>query len=606
MQHDNEQKYRELFESLNDGICILDAEGKVLDYNNAFELILGYDQNDLKNINILDITYGLNKPRARAIFEKLRKEGFYKRYEGRAIRKDKSVIWVEVNSTMIYDEQGVFIGSRDVVRDISQRKKLEEDLRLKNIVLKRYGDQLLKKTVELNRFFTLSNDLICVLKPDDYIKRMNPAFAKITGYTRKELFAIPFFEKIHIEDLETTIEAIAALRKGCNISAFENRYLTKHKKYRYFSWRAVLDDKTKLLYLSGSDITLAQEAIKEMADIQYALDQSSIVAATNSKGVITYVNDTFCKISKYSREELVGNTHKLINSGYHDSAFMQDLWKTISSGKVWNGEIKNKAKDGSFYWVDTTIVPRLGENGSPYQYVAIRNDITARKIAEEELKKSQKNLLELTIHAEKEREKERARIALDLHDDLGQNLTALSLSVGWLNQKNLDNNPDVKTKIVDMTKAIAAAICQVQTIASKLRPSVLDNLGLAEAVIWQVREFEKISDLPVELVIEPKDLVVNIDATILIFRVLQETLTNIARYAQATKVVVLLLGNEKSILLNVKDNGIGISSEALHSHQSFGLNGMRERVRWGGGKMDIKCLYKRGTEITVELPLESE
>ena len=132
-----------------------------------------------------------------------------------------------------------------------------------------------------------------------------------------------------------------------------------------------------------------EDIYRDISDYRFALDESSIVAVTSHKGIILHVNDNFCKISKYTKKELIGQDHRIINSGYHSKEFIRELWETIANGKIWKGEMKNKAKDGTIYWVDTTIVPFLNEHGKPYKYLAIRSDITQRKNSLEELEASE-------------------------------------------------------------------------------------------------------------------------------------------------------------------------------------------------------------------------
>lgn len=151
----------------------------------------------------------------------------------------------------------------------------------------------------------------------------------------------------------------------------------------------ILKDRMARLPAAIGAAIIQRKSLKDLADYKYALDESAIVAITDQKGIIIHANENFCRISKYSREELLGKDHRILNSGYHSASYMKNLWLTIAHGHIWRGEFRNKAKDGTLYWVDSIIIPFLNENQKPYQYLSIRYDITERKKAEQELLQTQ-------------------------------------------------------------------------------------------------------------------------------------------------------------------------------------------------------------------------
>jgi len=247
--------------------------------------------------------------------------------------------------------------------------------------------------------------LILIDKALNIVFRSHSA-EKITGWTVKNWGWNTMMENIHLSDRERVWSVFNDLAKKPGHSA-ECLFRAKHYGGHYIWLECIFtnfftDPDIEAMLWNFREITgkkladeLLHQSLKELSDYKYALDESAIVSITDQKGIINYVNDTFCRISKYSMEELIGQDHRIINSAYHNKAYIRNLWTTIASGKIWKGEFRNKAKDGSFYWVYATIVPFLNKKGKPYQYLSVRFDITGRKKAVIELEDSEKKYSEL-------------------------------------------------------------------------------------------------------------------------------------------------------------------------------------------------------------------
>lgn len=341
---------------------------------------------------------------------------------------------------------------------------------------------------------------------------------------------------------------------------------------------------------SGNDLTSLElelkETMQELVDIKFALDESSIVAITDSRGIITYINDQFCNISKYSREELIGQDHRIINSGYHSKEFFKEMWRTIGAGKVWKGEIRNRAKDGTYYWMDTTIVPFLNNQGKPYQYLAIRYEISNRKRIEQELQNMMVRIIDV-------QEEERKRLSRNLHDGIGQNLYSHLITINRL-LSELDH-----PLLQQMQKEATELIEEIREISWELRPSVLDDLGLVPAIRSFLSRFSEHYHIDVyfDCVLRRR---LNISIELTIYRVIQEALTNIRKYAHVTEAWVTIREFDDVIRVMVEDKGKGF--EQKEQSIGVGLFSMDERARSVGGDLSIDAAPGMGTKIILEVP----
>lgn len=360
---------------------------------------------------------------------------------------------------------------------------------------------------------------------------------------------------------------------------------------------------------------------KDFASVRSALDEAAIVAITDKEGVITYANKKFCAISKYSVDELIGQSHRIINSGYHTKEFFIEMWKTISSGKTWEGEIRNRAKDGSHYWVNTTIVPFLDENGKPEQYVAVRYEITERKMAEEQLKINAKKL----EFSNRELQDFASVAAHDLQEPLRKIQSFSDRLITRASELTPDNR-DYLERIQSSAKRMATLISELLTysrVTTRAQPYAPVDLN---EVVKNV-----ISDLEIRLEqskgrVEFANLA-TIDADALQMHQLFLNLTNNAlkfhkpNETPHVRISTRLfeIGRGKKLCeISIQDNGIGFEEkyldriftifQRLHGRQEYegtgvGLAVCRKIVDRHGGTITAKSSPGAGATFLVTLPL---
>jgi two-component system sensor histidine kinase UhpB len=345
--------------------------------------------------------------------------------------------------------------------------------------------------------------------------------------------------------------------------------------------------------------------LKESEERYKALfDRSlSYIYVLDFNGQFIDANDATLKALGYKKKEILSlNFASLIDKSQLPQA-RQSLEEIIRTGhqKV-PAEYEIRRKDGHYIWVETEG-SLIYKDGKPYAVQGIARDITERKEAEETLRESREQLRNLASHLQSIREEERTVIAREIHDELGQALTAIKMDLSWLNKRIPEEQSSMLKKTESMSELIDSTIQTVQRISAELRPGLLDDIGLLAAIEWQAEEFKKRTGIAYDLSVGSQNIILESERSTAIFRIFQETLTNITRHAQATKVKISLLKKGNRVELKIKDNGKGISEEKISDPKSLGLMGIQERVYFLGGDIEIKGIQGKGTTISVSIPL---
>ena len=360
-----------------------------------------------------------------------------------------------------------------------------------------------------------------------------------------------------------------------------------------------------------------QEMLRYQADIIHSTAQAII--SRRPDGIIVNWNLAAARIFGYTPEEAIGHNISLI---YPDAALPRQVGlaqRALRGEPIINFPTRRRRKDGAEIDVEVTISPIRRFDGSIAGTSAIYSDITERKRMEADMhrllheqqradalvRESRDRLRELSSALQTIREEEKTRIARELHDELGQALTALKMDIAALETElNLDPAQDVLRKRTEgMKQLIDATVTSVRRIAADLRPVMLDNLGLAPTLEWLAKEFAGRSGIRIDLDIPDEDLGMNGDAATAIFRIVQEALTNVSRHAGADRVGIEVRRRSGSVVVRISDNGKGFIEADTRNERSFGLLGMRERAYVLGGELTVSSTAQKGTQIEAVIPI---
>lgn len=580
---------KSIIETTHDGFWLVDTRGNLLEANQAYADISGYTVDELAGMHVSQLEAKEQSiDEVGAHITKIIAEG-YDVFETRHRHKDGHEIDIEVSTTFMRDSQLFVV----FCRDITGRKRSEEEL-----------------CIAAAAFET--QDAIMITDAGGNIIRINHAFSAITGYSPEEVLGKKQGAMNSGQGGQGS--CIDALQQSIRDGSWAGEVFDQRKNGQiYPKWMTVTAIKNERQETTHhvsifSDITARKQVeearLRENEErFRGTLEQATVgIVHASLDGCFMQVNRKFCEITGYARDELI---HK----HFRDITFPADLDENIRciqqllAGEIptFSMEKRYVRKDQSLVWVNLTVSLLRDADGIPKYTIGVIEDITGRKQAERDILESYEQLRGLSAHLQVVREEERIIIAREVHDELGQVLTALRMKIAMLRMQAGANDPVLTGQVQDMVQLVDRAIQGVRDVAASLRPSALD-MGIVSALEWLCNDFTAHNGIPCTL--HEADIEIELDElrAVAVFRVVQEALTNVVRHAGAGRVEVELKQMNGCVSVVVRDNGRGFDPSAHAHKKTFGLLGMSERAIALGGKIAINSTPGHGTEISILLP----
>jgi PAS domain S-box-containing protein len=493
-------------------------------------------------------------------------------------------------------------GGGRILYDLSKRRQAERD-----VLAGRAREALILRTVPVVMYSAKPSGDYGALWVSENIEA-------VTGYAPRFFLddSSLWVSRLHPHDHEKTLKGFEMLLHDGTL-AVEYRWQTRSGEYRWFRDEAVLirrsDGTPQEIVGLWTDVTKrkqASELIRRQSDIINQIQET--VIAIDLGGRVMNWNRGAERMLGYSQEEALGKHISFIYPEEDREFLEREVLGPVKAKGTHQVEVRRLIKSGALRVAQLSLTLLRDDADSPIGIIGYSMDITDRKRGEEALLNSRNQLAALAVRLESVREEERTRIALEVHDVLGGALTGLKLDVAWVHKRITESNESARhaallARLESARGLLDSTIQSVRDIATTLRPGVLDELGLEAAVEWQAQEFQHRTGIVCDTTIRPRNMALSPEQSTALFRILQEILTNVARHAQATNVDIRLEQSGEQVVLQVGDNGKGISGVEQSGPKAFGLLGMRLRAQQQGGSFDIQGTPGTGTMVTVNIPL---
>lgn len=541
-----------------DVVFTVKRDGTISYINPQSEIITGYRQEEVKGKHFMELVPEHLKKFMRGKWEEINK-GIHGKYEMEILKADGTLTYCLVSQSLVEGFDEVLI----TLRDISRRKQIEEALRKSYVELE---DRVRERTAEIEK---VNKDLINQIAE---CKRMEEAFRQ----SEASLHA-------HVQQQAVLAELGQHALMGTDITALMDRavkLLSRTLKVQFCKVLELLPDGKVLLLKAGTGWKKG------------LIGHAVVTAGTESQAGYTLLSREPVIVKDF-RAEIRFDGPPLL----HDHGVVSGMSVIIYG----------KDRPFGVLGIHTAKQRTFTENESNFlKGVAnILGMTVEHKKAEEELKDSSEQLRKLSAYLQSVREEERANVSREIHDELGQVLTAMKIEISMLANR-LDLNSGSFSKTESIMQKIDDTIRSVKRICTELRPTILDHFGLSAAIEWQVEEFQNLTGIEGRAFFEPREIILDQDLSTAVFRIFQESLTNVTRHANATAVKVSLKLKNGNIVLEVKDNGTGITKKQFSDPKSFGIMGIRERVNFFGGNVKITGIKDKGTTLIVSIPLEKK